>query len=94
MSNLKDVASAFLDGMGSLGFLFESAERPGSRENLIYQSESPALDPNLLTEAVLNQGADVPGIVFRLRTSADLIESRYEVLRQAATKQAGTLHVP
>lgn len=92
MANVRNIANAFLDGFGSLGFLFEPAERPGSRENLISRSMSPALDEDSLLEAVLRRDASVPDIVSRLRKSADLIESHYEVLRQAAVKQAGTVH--
>jgi hypothetical protein len=91
VANVKSIANAFLDGFGSLGFLFWPAVRPGSRENLISQAATPLLDPNFMDDVVLRRSADIRDVVVRLRKTADLIESRQEGLRQAM-KEAGTLH--
>ncbi len=84
MANAKNIASAFLDGLGSLGFLFEPAIRPGSRENLISQAAPPTFDKNFVREAVLRRSEDIDQLVIRLRQSADAIESQQQVLRQGS----------
>ena len=92
MANVKNIANAFVDGFGSLGSLFEPAERPGSRENLISQTSQSPSDIYFSTEAALHRRENIQEIVFRLRKSADLIESRSESLQQAAIKKTGNFH--
>ncbi len=45
MAQVTKVASAFLDGFGALGAIFEPVARPGSHDNLIEQPVDP-VDPS------------------------------------------------
>jgi hypothetical protein len=48
MAKLREIGSAFLDGLGSLAFLFERPVRPGSNEDLI---DSPRISENVVDQS-------------------------------------------
>jgi hypothetical protein len=49
MATMRGVGSAFLDGLGSLAFLFERPVRPGSDEDLI--ESLPASEERFLAKS-------------------------------------------
>jgi hypothetical protein len=73
MAKMRDVGSAFLDGLGSLSFLFERPVRPGSDEDLI---ESLSVSEERLLSRVTSQQDLNTSVVAQLRAVADKLEAQ------------------